>query len=91
MITIELTGLEAKGLILNEGLTYFWKNKIDNARWEAVWNNDGPPFSHEKLKCCIAIKTGGEVQDLLMQSKNVNVPEWFSERVYVAVCSLLEF
>ena len=89
MITIELTGIEAKSLVINDGLSFFWKNRIDNARWEAVWN-DGYPVPMKDMKVCFAVKSVGEVQDLLMQSKNVNVPEWFAERVYTAICSLIK-
>ena len=89
MITIELTGIEAKSLVINDGLSFFWKNKIDNARWEAVWNDGYPSVPMKDMKVCIAINNG-ELQDLLMQSKNVNVPEWFAERVYTAICSLIK-
>jgi hypothetical protein len=90
MITIELTGIEAKSLVINDGLSFFWKNRIDNARWEAVWN-DGYPVPMKDMKVCFEVKSvgEGELQDLLMQSKNASVPVWFAERVYKSVCNVI--
>jgi hypothetical protein len=86
-IQIELTENEAKGLVLNEGLSFFWKNKIDKARWDAVLASDKE--RNERNVVTLNINTLIEAQDLILQAHNI--PNWFFVRVCNEVFCAVKF
>lgn len=71
-ISILLYANEAKSLVLNDGLSFYWKNKIDAIRWEPTIDNG-----------FLMDITVGDARDLLMLKDSI--PQWFFERVVNAI------
>lgn len=67
---------EAKALVLNDGLSFYWKNKIDALRFEPTID-----------KGMILDLTFGDAQDLLMFKDKI--PHWLFERVSNAIIQKL--
>jgi len=77
-IDIYLTAEQAKALIINDGLSFFWKNRIYDATLEAVDPNQ------------VAISVlMTEIEDLLMHK--VRIPDWFFKMVLTLLFDSVTF
>jgi len=77
-IDIYLTEEQAKTLIINDGLSFFWKNRIYDARIKAA----NPNY------VVISVSLG-EIEDLIMHK--VRIPDWFFKMVLTLLFNSVTF